>query len=1158
MTDGGVYRGVVLESNATTGKVVVAIPAVAGANRLTVSTVGREPIKGRWKVPPVNSVVLLTAEDQDLTTLFLLPTYTHDKEILADNLFADVQGPIVVLAKNKQGSTIPKGTVVYDTVDNGQLAIGIADANDIGRMPALGITVEDIANNQIGKVAVAGPVTGINTAGLSVGADLYAATNGTLSNTPIGLTVPQVVARLINEGSSGSLLVTVYPVASSGESGGSVNVNGIFTGTIYASQGILGGITQGWTIDTNRLESFSTLSGQKIVLDGADGEIYIGGYGDGTYGGASTPFYVSRDGKFSLGNKVLWDGSTLDINGKITADEGEIAGWTINAGSLTSGSGTNYVALSSDSPYAVWAGANDGAFAPFQLRSDGAMVATSASISGSVQATSGSIGGWAIQDSKIQSFGGMTKIVLDGDTTGDDLTGANSKIYVGNNNWGNPANGFYVDDLGRFGLGDNLTWDPDDGPGGSGLLILNGQIDANQATFAGWSLEKGRFFAGTAGDYIELNAETALDTDSTRREYATWAGHPNPLLAPFAVRRDGYITRASTGGLNLLETTEVYGRLRVRSSTNGSMGLGVAVSPDEANNGLWINNSNYWYDDGKFRTGSSLNYVSWNGTDLEVSGRIIATSGSFNGSVTAQSGSIGGWQINTDSLTGTNVGLVPATYPFYAGGNNPALAPFRVAADGSVVATSGSIGGWTLSTTGLSGPGNVGMAPATFPFYAGGTSPSAALFRVNTGGSLFATNVSISGNITATSGTIGGWNVAPGGGSMTNGSSGMIPGSWPIFAGGTTASAAKFRVNDQGQMWATEANITGAINATSGTFSGSLNGASGTFSGNVSGGTIDIGGADSTSFHVDSAGNMWTGSATYASTTPFRVSSTGVMRFRGVETNFGTEGTITISPTDPTLNSGLPTIAFTGPVGLIQGTGTMYLKGVDILDLYAGNTRHLLRQSSAASLTYHELWAGGTLSLKLTSSLASTAVPLSVTGQVQATNFATASGNFSVPSNGNAVANSIFVGSGSADESAITSATAKVRFGTSVGMYWSGFGPAWQDNASTVRLFMMSGSSSERYKEQIAPVGAGLSPYKLLDVDVIQFKYKDEYSTYDSLRSNNLMPGLIAEEIHEKYPIACEYDREGIPRNWTDRIVLVGLLKLVQDLHARVTELESA
>jgi hypothetical protein len=57
---------------------------------------------------------------------------------------------------------------------------------------------------------------------------------------------------------------------------------------------------------------------------------------------------------------------------------------------------------------------------------------------------------------------------------------------------------------------------------------------------------------------------------------------------------------------------------------------------------------------------------------------------------------------------------------------------------------------------------------------------------------------------------------------------------------------------------------------------GTLSGVDGTFSGNLSGGTIDIGGSDTSSFHVDDAGNMWLGAATYAAAeSTFRVSSSG-------------------------------------------------------------------------------------------------------------------------------------------------------------------------------------------------------------------------------------------------------------------------------------------
>jgi hypothetical protein len=55
----------------------------------------------------------------------------------------------------------------------------------------------------------------------------------------------------------------------------------------------------------------------------------------------------------------------------------------------------------------------------------------------------------------------------------------------------------------------------------------------------------------------------------------------------------------------------------------------------------------------------------------------------------------------------------------------------------------------------------------------------------------------------------------------------------------------------------------------------------GTFRGSVTGASIDIGGVDATSFHVDTSGNMWLGNATFASA-PFKVSSAGAITATGV------------------------------------------------------------------------------------------------------------------------------------------------------------------------------------------------------------------------------------------------------------------------------------
>jgi hypothetical protein len=102
----------------------------------------------------------------------------------------------------------------------------------------------------------------------------------------------------------------------------------------------------------------------------------------------------------------------------------------------------------------------------------------------------------------------------------------------------------------------------------------------------------------------------------------------------------------------------------------------------------------------------------------------------------------------------------------------------------------------------------------------------------------------------------------------------------------------------------------------------------GTFRGALAASTIDIGGADATSFHVDADGNLWSGAATYNLTTnPFAVSNAGVIRVVS-----GTIGGTTISST-----------ALTG--GIIQ-TGT----SGDYMGLYGSdNTLRLYENSDLIS-----------------------------------------------------------------------------------------------------------------------------------------------------------------------------------------------------------------
>lgn len=98
-----------------------------------------------------------------------------------------------------------------------------------------------------------------------------------------------------------------------------------------------------------------------------------------------------------------------------------------------------------------------------------------------------------------------------------------------------------------------------------------------------------------------------------------------------------------------------------------------------------------------------------------------------------------------------------------------------------------------------------------------------------------------------------------------------------------TMSAARIQGGTIGAITITASSSIAAEAITAGTIS-SVTLSSGTISGgSISGATIDIGGADATSWHVDSDGNMWWGDAgSYAAAT-FKISSEGLASLDGIE-----------------------------------------------------------------------------------------------------------------------------------------------------------------------------------------------------------------------------------------------------------------------------------
>ena len=121
---------------------------------------------------------------------------------------------------------------------------------------------------------------------------------------------------------------------------------------------------------------------------------------------------------------------------------------------------------------------------------------------------------------------------------------------------------------------------------------------------------------------------------------------------------------------------------------------------------------------------------------------------------------------------------------------------------------------------------------------------------------------------------------------------------------------------------------------------------------------------------------------------------------------------------------------------------------------------------------------------------------------------------------------------------------------------------------STYGLAKASGSS-KRFKHDItSDINSELDPHRLYDVDIVQYKYNDDYLDKNDQRYQQDVIGFIAEDILKKYPIAADLeDKTEIttvelknPRvsDWNFRFIVPPMLKLIQEQNDRIKKLEEA
>ena len=224
-------------------------------------------------------------------------------------------------------------------------------------------------------------------------------------------TISQVSSSLNNgiDNSYSSSIYTLQTLADGNYSGSFISGSVIYAPVIGGQNGYISGkFTVGAPPNS-------------IVLDATTStrRIYIG---TGTYNNSNTSIYLDSDGKFSLKDKLTFDGTNLSINGggtfsgNLSAAGGTFSG-ALSGGTISIGSSNSIFKADSNG---IYLGNATFGSASFRVTPSGELTATNANITGSITVTSGTFTGY---------------VSVDGFYIGKNVYSTYSGIFANNSRW---------------------------------------------------------------------------------------------------------------------------------------------------------------------------------------------------------------------------------------------------------------------------------------------------------------------------------------------------------------------------------------------------------------------------------------------------------------------------------------------------------------------------------------------------------------------------------------------------------------------------------------------------------------------------------------------------------------------------------------------------
>jgi hypothetical protein len=234
-----------------------------------------------------------------------------------------------------------------------------------------------------------------------------------------------------------------------------------------------------------------------ITLDGTNKKIYVG---VGSYNNANTPFYFASGSSniFSLGDKLTFDGTTLGINGGITATSLTLASGVTIANTKITGLGTLSTLNSVNATYIDDNSITTGKVVANTL--DASHISALNFTGKNAVFTTGTIGGWTINPDKLSSppdGSGYSR-----------LTFSPSPLIAVNDTSGNPKLTIRAGDLTNLGAGTSVSLN-------FGSYNVNSWSDAiyqGSTTINGTAFTFSPSAAGTYSGTISMSAVGGIAT----------------------------------------------------------------------------------------------------------------------------------------------------------------------------------------------------------------------------------------------------------------------------------------------------------------------------------------------------------------------------------------------------------------------------------------------------------------------------------------------------------------------------------------------------------------------------------------------------------------------------------------------------------------------